>query len=90
MSRLIEKCSKLKESSTLLSAASTSSKNSALQLVADGLKNNTEYILTENVKDVEAAVVELREVSEVRDERIAEVLPFVDNDVRPRPRAVVV
>lgn len=55
MSRLIEKCSKLKESSTLLSAASTSSKNSALQLVADGLKNNTEYILTENVKDVEAA-----------------------------------
>lgn len=55
MSALIEKCTKLKKASVLLSAASTSSKNDALQLVADGLSKNIAYILSENKKDVEAA-----------------------------------
>lgn len=55
MSALIEKCTKLKKASVLLSAASTSSKNDALQLVADGLSKNVDYILSENHKDVEAA-----------------------------------
>ncbi len=55
MSSLIEKATKLREASHLLSAMSTNSKNNALQLVVDSLKKNTSYILLENKKDVDAA-----------------------------------
>ena len=55
MSSLIDKCTKLREASHLLSAVSTSSKNTALQQVVDSLRKNTEYILLENKKDIEAA-----------------------------------
>lgn len=55
MSNLIEKCTKLKEASYLLGTVSTSSKNTALKLVADSLKKNSLYILAENDKDIEAA-----------------------------------
>lgn len=55
MSILIDKCTKLKEASYLLSDASTDSKNKALELVVESLKKNTAYILSENLKDVEAA-----------------------------------
>ena len=55
MSVLIEKCVKLKKASYLLADASTNSKNNALQSVAESLKKNTVYILSENMKDVEAA-----------------------------------
>lgn len=55
MSSLIDKCTRLRETSHLLSAVSTKSKNAALQLVVDSLRKNTEYILAENKKDIEAA-----------------------------------
>lgn len=55
MSCLIEKCKRLKESSYLLSTVTTNSKNTALHLVAESLKNNLAYILTENEKDIEIA-----------------------------------
>jgi len=45
----------LREASHLLGAVSTSSKNTALQLVADSLNKNASYILAENQKDVEVA-----------------------------------
>lgn len=55
MSSLIEKCTKLKEASNLLGRVSTSSKNTALELVIHHLKKNTSYIMAENNKDIEVA-----------------------------------
>lgn len=55
MSDLIGKSKKLKEASYILSSVPTNSKNEALNLVANSLKNNSEYILAENEKDVAVA-----------------------------------
>lgn len=55
MSNLIEKCTKLREASHLLPTVSTKSKNAALRLVANSLKKNLLYILSENEKDIQIA-----------------------------------
>ncbi|HZK57299.1 MAG TPA: glutamate-5-semialdehyde dehydrogenase [Clostridia bacterium] len=51
MSSLIEKCTKLREASHLLSTVPTKFKNDALNLVVESLKKNSSYILSENEKD---------------------------------------
>lgn len=55
MSNLTEKCTKLREASHLLPTVSTKSKNAALRLVANSLKKNLLYILSENEKDIQIA-----------------------------------
>ncbi|WP_026476093.1 glutamate-5-semialdehyde dehydrogenase [Alkaliphilus transvaalensis] len=56
MSNLLEKCKKLKEASINLGAADTCIKNQALVKVAENLNEHRGYILSENEKDVEAAI----------------------------------
>ncbi len=56
MSNLTDKCTKLREASHMLSAVPTKYKNQALNLVAESLKKNLSYILSENKKDVEIAI----------------------------------
>jgi len=55
MSKLIEKCTNLKEASHTLETVSTNAKNTALKLVIDSLRKNLSYILSENKKDLEIA-----------------------------------
>ena len=87
MSTLIEKCTKLKKASVLLSAASTSSKNDALQLVADALSKNVDYILSENQKDVEAARLKGTKESlidrlKLDEDRISGIIESIDTIIK--------
>ncbi len=56
MSQLIEKSKKLKEASQFLATASTNIKNEALLLAAEAIEENKQLILTENQRDIEAAM----------------------------------
>src|SRR5699024_8653937 len=55
MSKLIEKCTNLKEASHTLETVSNNTKNTALKLVIESLRKNLSYILSENKKDLEIA-----------------------------------
>lgn len=55
MSSLVEKCTKLREASHLLSTVPTKFKNDALNLVVKSLEKNHSYILAENEKDIKIA-----------------------------------
>lgn len=54
MSELIQKAKKASELAAELAVRTTEEKNKALGLIAEGLLQETEYILTENEKDVAA------------------------------------
>lgn len=56
MSQLIEKCKRLKKASKDLAVAPSNSKNKALLLAAEALRNNKEFILAENQKDIDIAI----------------------------------
>lgn len=55
MQHIKEKALKAKEASLNLSYMGTSQKNSVLSAIAGALRNNTEYILAENMKDIDSA-----------------------------------
>lgn len=56
MSRLIEKCKRLRLASQSLSIVSTKIKNEALLFAAEALINNQDFILQENQKDIDIAL----------------------------------
>ena len=55
MQELIEKGKKAKEASYKLAKLSSQEKNDALYAIASALRNQTEYIIDENKKDIDAA-----------------------------------
>lgn len=55
MQELIEKGKKAKEASYKLAKLSSQEKNDALYAIASALRNQTEYIIDENIKDIDAA-----------------------------------
>lgn len=87
MSTLIDKATKLREASHLLSAVSTKTKNEALQLVVDSLRKNAPYILSENKKDIEAARASGTKESLIdrlmlNEERIEDIIESIDTIIK--------
>ncbi len=69
MFNLIETAQKVKSASSFLAKADTATKNLALSYIAEELINESEYIISENKKDIEAA--EKNNISRAMCDRLA-------------------